>query len=443
MSTGLGQTRRSTSPLPPGAFAAALAALPGAGPAWLVGVLAPGGHPQSPERAWGELLAGRLAPPRPRRATTGAGSGPQGLRVSPLAPAGQTPPDAPSGWPGLSPDAPARTWRRCQAAEAQVSWFGASGYPAALAGGPSPPGVLFFVGELALLERPCVALVGTRRCTPEGREVAYRLAYDLAAAGVAVVSGLAAGIDGAAHAGALAAAQAGAAGSTVGVAASGVDVPYPAKHAALWRQVCRQGVVISESPPGQPAQSWRFPSRNRLIAGLSRIVVVVESHIQGGSWHTVEAALQRGVEVAGVPGPVLSPASAGTNLLLREGALLVRNADDVLEAMGLGASPAVQPSLLPPRPSSPCAGGSASPRAGGLGDEGTAVPARGTHEPPGPLGPLERTVYQALGRRPQTVDDLVERCGLPLGAVLIALEHLGEQGAATHHAGWWARAYRR
>ncbi len=125
------------------------------------------------------------------------------------------------------------------------------------------------------------------------------------------------------------------AGSTVGVAASGVDVIYPRQHGALWREVARSGAIVSETPPGVQAKSWRFPARNRLIAGLAQMVVVVECHASGGSWHTVEAALRQGLEVGAVPGSVHSSASVGTNTLIHEGATPVRDAQDVLDALGM------------------------------------------------------------------------------------------------------------
>jgi DNA processing protein len=170
---------------------------------------------------------------------------------------------------------------------------------------------------------------------------------------------------------------------------------------------------MSETPPGRPAQAWRFPSRNRVVAGLARMVVVVESHARGGSWHTVEAALRHGVEVAAVPGSVHSPASVGTNTLLHEGALPVRSAQDVLEAIGL------KPSAVP-RPSGEGA------LAGGVADGRVS-------------GVLEREVLSALGWRPRTLDQLVEHSGLPLGAVVIALERLEQAGLVMAQQGWWVR----
>ena len=125
------------------------------------------------------------------------------------------------------------------------------------------------------------------------------------------------------------------AGSTVGVAASGVDVIYPRQHGALWREVARLGAIVSETPPGVQAKAWRFPARNRLIAGLAQMVVVVECHASGGSWHTVDSALRQGLEVGAVPGSVHSSASVGTNTLIHEGATPVRDAQDVLDALGM------------------------------------------------------------------------------------------------------------
>jgi DNA processing protein len=303
-------------------------------------------------------------------------------------------------------------WERCQRAGIAVCWPGSPDYPAVLQEGPAPAGVLFFAGTVEDLgRRRRVAIVGTRRCTPEGSDISYRLAYDLSAAGVCVVSGLALGVDGAAHAGALAAGRdapggTGGAGGTVGVAASGVDVVYPRQHAGLWREMVRTGAVLSETPPGHPAQAWRFPSRNRLIAGLAEMVVVVECHARGGSWHTVDAAAKRGVEVGAVPGSVRSAASAGTNRLLHEGATPVRGAQDVLDALGIFD------------------GRASSVRA----------PALATA-----LRTMDRVVLAAVGWLPLCLEDIVERSGLPVTAVLVALDRLEEQGAVGGEAGWWVR----
>ena len=339
-------------------------------------------------------------------------------------------------------------WELCQRAGIAVCWPGSPGYPEVLGQGPAPAGVLFSVGGLDHLgERRRAAIVGTRRCTPEGADIAYRLGYDLSGAGVCVISGLALGIDGAAHAGALAArrdalersagggevagAGAGAGGGgTVGVAASGVDVVYPRQHAGLWREMVGLGAILSETPPGHPAQAWRFPSRNRLIAGLAEIVVVVECHSKGGSWHTVEAAIKRGVDVGAVPGSVRSAASVGTNRLLHEGAIPVRGAQDVLDALGLFDDLAA---LRPvPGPARPPRGTEPMP----------SMPKPSRPVPLRPMRPVEGAVLAAVGWRPLCLDEVVERSGLPVAAVVIALAHLEDSGAVGAEEGWWVRKSR-
>lgn len=197
---------------------------------------------------------------------------------------------------------------------------------------PDPPILLFAKGDLGLLRNRlrCVAVVGTRRCTSVGRHVADALGADLAAAGLVIVSGLALGVDAAAHRGAISVG-----GPVIGVVASGLDVVYPASNQTLWRVVADDGLLVSEVPMGQRPTKWRFPARNRLIAGVSSLVVVVESHARGGALSTVDEATDRGIGVVAVPGSTLSPASAGTNALLIDGASPVRNAADVLDALGL------------------------------------------------------------------------------------------------------------
>jgi DNA processing protein len=203
-------------------------------------------------------------------------------------------------------------------------------WPSVLRTDPEPPRVLFVRGDPALLERPGVAVVGTRRCTAGGAHVAGRFGAGLADAGLAVVSGLALGIDGAAHRGALAAD-----GVPVGVVGSGPDVIYPARHRTLWADVAGRGVLVGEAPLGAPPERWRFPARNRIIAALSLAVVVVESGARGGSMGTVDEAVDRGVPVLAVPGSVLAEQSAGTNRLISEGTLVARDVADVLAALGV------------------------------------------------------------------------------------------------------------
>ena len=210
-----------------------------------------------------------------------------------------------------------------------------------LADDPDPPVLLFYAGDLGLLDHPvAVAVVGTRRCTTVGRTVAYDLGRDFAKADVAVVSGLALGVDGAAHRGAL-----DAEGPVIGVVGSGIDVVYPGGNRELWQRVIEHGLLLSEAPAKARPKRWRFPARNRLIAGLSRGVVVVESHRTGGALLTVDEAVERGRPVYAVPGSVLSAASDGTNALLVEGATPACSAADVLYDLGItGFVPEVAPS---------------------------------------------------------------------------------------------------
>jgi DNA processing protein len=189
---------------------------------------------------------------------------------------------------------------------------------------------LWVRGNLAALSRPSVAVVGSRAGSPYGLSVAERLSGDLAALGVVVVSGLARGVDSAAHRGALAAN-----GSTVAVLGSGPDVVYPAEHKSLARAIESDGAVISELVPGTPPQKQFFPLRNRIISGLSRAVLIVEAGEKSGSLITARCALDQGREVLAVPGNVLNGRNRGGHALLRDGAKIVESADDILEELGV------------------------------------------------------------------------------------------------------------
>lgn len=182
--------------------------------------------------------------------------------------------------------------------------------------------------ELSTADTPSVAIVGTRRGSPEGLRVAREMGRGLAAAGVTVVSGMALGVDAAAHEGAL---EAG--GATVAVLGCGADVPYPRSKGALYRRIVTAGAVISEMPPGATPRKWTFPARNRIIAALAQATIVVEAAQRSGSLITAEFALELGREVLAVPGSVRSWRSDGTNALIRDGATLVRDARDVLDAV--------------------------------------------------------------------------------------------------------------
>jgi DNA processing protein len=365
------------------AYAAALAALPGIGPVTLVRLL----RQFDPVIAWQAVLAGF--------GEEVAGSAPGATRA-----ASRRWDETARGFDVLG------RWRALEEAGIGVTYLGLPDYPTALRHDPHPPGVIFWRGDLGALDRVCVAIVGTRRCTGYGIGVAALLGRDLAAAGLCVVSGLALGIDGAAHAGALEAMG----GRTVGVAASGVDVPYPRRHAGLWADVVGRGAVLSESVPGQAAHSWRFPSRNRIIAGLARAVVIVESHAQGGSMHTVDAAADRGIEILAVPGPVTSPASAGTNQLLRDGCPPVRHARDVLDQLG-------------------------DFRAWSGGEPPPSSPA-----PPAVRLDLQlRRVLAAADWTPTSTSVIAARCGLALGPLSAALVKLEALGVVRGEGGWWER----
>ena len=205
-----------------------------------------------------------------------------------------------------------------------------------------PPTRLYLRGGPAeLLDLPAVAIVGARSCSPYGAQVARELARELGAAGVVVVSGLARGVDGEAHRGALAAG-----GLTVAVLGCGIDRDYPRAHAQLAGRIAESGAVVSEYPPGIEPSPWRFPARNRIVAGLARATVVVEARERSGALITADFALELGRDVFAVPGEITSALSAGTNDLIRQGATPLLAADDVLEALGLERAPPRVPDTL-------------------------------------------------------------------------------------------------
>lgn len=373
------------------AYVAALSALPGMGPANLVSIL----RNYDPRAAWQAVQAGTLERPNGRPESTAHASESCNERRPGAA------------WRLLTAKVdPPKWWRPFAARGIHVTWSGQPEFPEALVSDPSPPGAVFWRGRLEALRDPCVAVVGTRNATSCGIATAYELGRDLTAAGVCVVSGLAIGIDGAAHRGAVDATKAGAPSAPVAVVASGVDVVYPKRNAVLWEQVATSGAVVSETAPGRPAQAWRFPSRNRIIAGLARLVVVVESHARGGSLITVEAALARGVEVRAVPGAVRSAASEGTNQLLYEGAGLARDATDVLDSLGIF-------------------------------DSASSRRLRGSEALP--LSILGRAVLDSMGWYPMTPNQLILSRQVSPAEALQALDELVERGAVVESAGLYTR----
>jgi DNA processing protein len=203
-------------------------------------------------------------------------------------------------------------------------------YPPLLATIANPPEELWVRGRLELLSAEAVAIVGSRAASQYAMDIAAALAFDLARCGLVVVSGMARGVDGAAHRGALEAA-----GATVAVLGSGVNVPYPEEHTDLLLKIATCGAVVSELPPGALPLPHHFPLRNRIISGLSRAVVVIEAGEKSGSLITAKCALEQGRDVMAVPGNALSGRNRGSHALLKDGAKLVEGVDDILEELGL------------------------------------------------------------------------------------------------------------
>ncbi|MCL6553732.1 MAG: DNA-processing protein DprA [Firmicutes bacterium] len=269
-------------------------------------------------------------------------------------------------------------------------------YPPRLWHVPDPPPVLFVRGVLAV--GPAVAVVGARRASPYGLQAAARLARDLAAAGITVVSGLARGIDGAAHGGAL---EGG--GRTIAVLGAGVDVVYPPEHAHLAAAIAARGALVSEFPPGTVPQPGHFPRRNRVISGLSLAVVVVEGTEDSGALVTVDCALAQGRDVFAVPGSIFSPVSRAPLALLRDGAKMATSADDILQELQLPLASSAGATL------------------------------RGSGGAPG-SSPAER-VLAVLAAGPATVDVLVAATGLSPADAAAAITALELQGVVEVHPG--------
>jgi DNA processing protein len=282
---------------------------------------------------------------------------------------------------------------------AGVCWLARSdpAFPPLLRAIHDPPAGIFLRGDggSEILRGPTVAVVGARACSPYGTQVARLLGRELAVAGLVVVSGLARGIDGEAHRGALEAA-----GVTVAVLGCGVDRDYPAAHAELAARICERGLVVSEYAPGVEPAPWRFPARNRIIAGLSAATVVVEARERSGALITADLALEEGREVLAVPGEITSALSAGTHDLLRLGATPLTSSKDVLDLFGLSPEPEQQAEV---------------------GSDAGAV--------------LER-----LRDGPAGADELVRATGLEAGAVACALTELELAGLVSEAAGVYRAA---
>jgi DNA processing protein len=280
-------------------------------------------------------------------------------------------------------------------------------FPAPLRVIAEPPPVLFAIGNLGLLQRPALAIVGSRDHSAYGRTVARATAALAARAGLVVVSGMARGLDAVAHASAL-----DADGGTIGVLGNGLGVIYPAANRALYERVQRHGLLLTEFPPGERPHAGSFPRRNRLISALARVTLVVEAAIGSGALITAECAADQGHEVMAVPGPITSPLSTGCNRLLRDGATPYLEPTDLAQLYPDVAFPAEQPH----------------------------DPASGPRPLPHTLSRAERSVAQALGTEPVSVDALLDRVGGPVGQLLAVLCALEVHGVVEQRAG---RMFRR
>ena len=365
----------TTDELPDSAWSMALLTLPGMGPARLNALLELG----SARAAWEAITSG-----------------------------------APIDVPGVNRDKVAawrstarRTsvedhWRAAGELGLWVAPLGSDSYPERLRDDIEAPHMLFGLGR-SIGTGPTVGIVGTRNCTSYGRRCAFEFGNLLAEAGVSVVSGLALGIDAAAHQGALnASGGKGVAARPIGVVGSGLDVIYPKRNSTLWSQVAEHGSLLSETAPGVQPARWRFPARNRIIAGLSDAVIVIESHEAGGSLSTVEEAQARDIPVGAVPGPITSNASAGTNLLLADGATPILGVEDIFALIG--------------------------------------------HHPPAVLDmgsddqDRASVVLDALGWNPILFDELCQRLDASPGVIAVEVEQLIDAGLCSRDGPWIERS---
>jgi DNA processing protein len=291
---------------------------------------------------------------------------------------------------------------------ATMVFIGTPAYPALLAALETAPPVLAARGDIGLLDRPAVAIVGARNASAAGARFARQLAADLAAEDLVIVSGLARGIDAAAHQGAMA-------GGTIAVVAGGVDVVYPPENAALMDEIAARGLILAEQMPGVEPQARHFPRRNRIIAGLAAGTLVVEGAPKSGSLITARVAAEAGREVMAVPGSPLDPRAQGCNLLIREGATLVQSAADVIEALsafGQGAGSAVGLRFKAAEPE-------------GWGDP----PALDAGEP-------ERAAVAALlSPTPVAIDEIIRQSGVAAAVVATVLLDMELAGDMVRHAG--------
>ena len=292
---------------------------------------------------------------------------------------------------------PERVLEECASHRVEIVTQVDASYPAVLVDDPFPPAVLFVRGRLDVLAARRVAIVGTRNATAAGRATAFELGEGLAGCRVAIVSGLARGIDGAAHRGVRSAG-----GLAVGVVGNGLDRPYPKQNADIWQWVADNGLLVSEWPPGTPPDDFHFPLRNRIIAALAEVLVVVESRRRGGSLITAKAASDRGVTVMAVPGSTRNPACEGTNRLLVDCAPPVTCVDDILVALGLDHSR----------------------------DLGRAALV-------GPADAVSLEVFDLCADRPHTLDRIALALGLSVPDAAVAASRLEQLGLVVDTGGWF------
>jgi DNA processing protein len=291
-----------------------------------------------------------------------------------------------------------------EAAGARHLFMGEPDYPTALAAVEDAPPVLLLMGRSDLLNCPSVAIVGARNASTNGRRIAHAVAAGVAAEGLSVASGMARGIDAAAHEGALD-------GGTVAVLAGGPDVVYPEENRGLYESIRERGAILAESPPGLVPQARHFPRRNRIISGLSLGVVVVEAAVRSGSLITARLANEQGREVMAVPGSPLDPRCRGTNDLIRKGATMVETAEDVLDTLE-----AMRGDQL------------SQPESGRFGDAGASAGE--------PASDDARTrILDALGHTPAPVDAIIRDLGLPAQTVLTVLLELELAGHIERQPG--------
>ncbi|WP_027793208.1 DNA-processing protein DprA [Paraburkholderia acidipaludis] len=394
--------------------------------------------------AWLRLATARGLKPAALRVLLGAFGLPQNVLAQPFA-ALAAAAGAEAARAALAPAAPDFAAQL----DALEAWCAASGntlltladpaYPPRLFSTPDPPPLLYVQGRVSLLHERGIAVVGSRSATPPALEDAARFGRAFAAAGLAVVSGLALGVDGAAHRGAL-----DESGATVAVVGTGIDLVYPTAHRALAARIAEHGAIVSEWPLGTPARSANFPQRNRVIAALVEGVLVVEAAMRSGSLITARLANEMGRDVFALPGSIHAPLTRGCHRLIKQGAQLVETPEEVLESLG-ASHPVFRPAA---RPKPAARNGPDAPHRLALPVSAPAPVAvaeapsapRET-ERPANLGPEATRLLDALGHAPATLEILAQRTDMAeaaLQAVLLRLELAGYLNALP--GGWFVRA---